>query len=320
MLSEGVIKALGATAGLLLIGLLAWRRARYRVGVTPRCARCEYILVGAADRCSECGTELFPAGVAHGERRRDPVLAALAVTLWIGAALPLVVIVRSIDWNEWRPAGSLMRDLGSSNQQTADRAFVELNGRAAHGWLSSANEERLIDLSLKELTSPVPSRARHWLLEFLFTRAMAGQLTPAQRARFVDGVIDVKLTIRTPVRPGSHIRLTLLNLGRGSRQWHPAERLYCRLGDGELRLDGKPMPRSRVDANATFCGDGSSYRGEMDLPPQPIGHHVVTIDVPVTISPGRRLDQDDCPALATVTRRLTAAFDVVSDAGPTTQH
>src|SRR5437764_124792 len=68
----------------LLLGLELLRRGRWprRIGTTPHCRKCGYILTGLeADRCPECGSLVTGHGTVHGERVCRPALA------WFGAGL-----------------------------------------------------------------------------------------------------------------------------------------------------------------------------------------------------------------------------------------
>src|SRR4051794_28007951 len=101
-----------AAAVLAVIGALAaWHGRRRRVGQTPHCRRCDYILIRTDGRCPECGAELSPAQVVHGERRRRPAwVAAAGVLLLAGGAgviLPLAGVVGHVDWYRLRRVGML---------------------------------------------------------------------------------------------------------------------------------------------------------------------------------------------------------------------
>src|SRR5690242_10876922 len=91
---------------LFAVGILLLRRGAYpkRIGSTPHCPKCEYILAGLenASRCPECGQEVSSGQMVHGERRRRPRLAVFGGLVALLGLFALVVggtgVVGRVDW------------------------------------------------------------------------------------------------------------------------------------------------------------------------------------------------------------------------------
>src|SRR5687768_17026897 len=183
---------LAGVVGLLGF-LLAWRGLRpRRVGTTPHCAKCNYIVGGIdAVRCPECGSDLSADGaIVHGERpirRRSGALGIalvlLAVTLGVLALTP---VVRRIDWYQYKPAGWVIDDLKSGNANVSDRAWRELERRISEKNLSETRHGQTVEaiVGLIEKDAKVFTTAhRRYVLQRL------EKLSPAQRTRLFEGAI-----------------------------------------------------------------------------------------------------------------------------------
>jgi hypothetical protein len=177
-----------------------------RHGATPHCGGCDYPLTGLTDpaKCPECGVSLIPPGaVAIGERYRRRGLAWAGTGVLLVAAVPLSLVVtgaaRGYDWYRLRPTAWVLGDLERTNSA---RAAAELARRYAAGSLSAAHRDRLAGLALAEQarnsgSGPLPTA----LIGFLAAAEANGDLSPAQRQRFFEQMIMLRLSLRPAAWP-----------------------------------------------------------------------------------------------------------------------
>src|ERR1700722_736738 len=125
---------------LIAVAMIIGGRKR-RVGTDPYCRQCNYLLHGlSSDRCPECGSHLSPDGIALGQPRRRVkrfIFGWLLLLLW-GATITMIATsqFQGIDWYSYEPTYFVFRDLNSSNNAGALRAWSELTRRDTAGSLS----------------------------------------------------------------------------------------------------------------------------------------------------------------------------------------
>src|SRR3954452_894523 len=116
----GVLICCGAMAlvGITLIKVGRWPR---RHGGRPRCAKCDYLVVGiSSERCPECGSILAGKGTVFGPRVRS-------ARLWVSGVIILIMalawggpyVYRSVAWYHLKPARWVMSDLESRKLSVA---------------------------------------------------------------------------------------------------------------------------------------------------------------------------------------------------------
>src|SRR5438128_7052665 len=143
-------------AGAVFLGKGLWPR---RVGETPHCGRCDYVLIGnESGNCPECGKSLGdPGAVVLGERRRKVGLIVPGSIFAIVGVGMIVAATMEVDWYHWKPTTWVIDDLergGALGQQ----AWGELNRRIKERGISAGNRERLIEFALAE-QAKVPAGA-----------------------------------------------------------------------------------------------------------------------------------------------------------------
>jgi hypothetical protein len=146
-----------------LVGVAVWgvrMFARGRRGRTiddhPVCARCAFDLTGlplADGTCPECGTRLASRdAVRIGNRRRRHGLMygglAIAVVAAVPPATSLVLTAAHVDPIRIEPPWLLLREATGTSQKQ-QQACGELLYRVQHGWLSEANEQRVVAAALR---------------------------------------------------------------------------------------------------------------------------------------------------------------------------
>jgi hypothetical protein len=193
-----------AAAGVLLV-----RRGYFprRTGRTVHCPRCDYDVRRIGPMwCPECGNDLLVTGVTRGDRRPNRALGRLGVVLIL---LPLGIGAREsyrrVDWYSYRPAGTVIRDLDSTNAATAGRAWRELQRRGDVNDLSPAAEASIADLELAALGRVPPHPLLAKLEDDLWRRWKRGALSPAQADRLFGSYLVVNWSFRPKVLVGQDL-------------------------------------------------------------------------------------------------------------------
>src|SRR5262245_34100231 len=110
--------------GLVLLKLGRWPPRR---GNVPHCRRCDYSLIGIQSaRCPECGVDLTPGSIVHGERKRR-FIPTLLGTFLIGIATFWIVKQGAlVDWFHHAPTSLLIRSILTSNPALSKRIRSEV--------------------------------------------------------------------------------------------------------------------------------------------------------------------------------------------------
>jgi hypothetical protein len=226
-----LITILAAIALLLLAGIILIRRSRRRVGTSPHCPGCDYLLYGNTSAvCPECGRALSPQTIVIGDVRRSRAMLGWGLLLIAIALLLLATVgiktVATYDWYRLRPTAWVIDDTVSRDPSAdVSRAWRELTRRRALHKLSDDHEARLTQLALAEQANanqdapPKPtSPIIREFLEYLGDRQLAGQLSSDQSRQFFENSARVRLGIRPSVVAGdvAPIEVTHLNCGPSS--------------------------------------------------------------------------------------------------------
>jgi len=183
-----LVVALWIVFGAMVLKRGWWPR---RVGDTPHCRKCDYILSGDQRRCPECGSTLQPRSVVRGERHRNLLLAGIGGVFIAcgGLALSVAAFGLASDWvqrinsNENLPLSRLL----SRTDNTPSGAWDEIRRRFDK--LSKADQDAVIERGLEVQNLPVPpNNGSANILDFIGRRYFDHQLTAAQEDRFVANI------------------------------------------------------------------------------------------------------------------------------------
>ena len=298
--------------GVTAIGAFLIFRARWgrRVGDTPFCRKCGYVLTGnVTGTCSECGTLFSENTVVRGVRPYRPV------SLWSGilllmTALSLAGMTASttlwkIDWYQYRPTDWVIADLDSRMLGTPDRAWVELKRRIVLKRLSANQEHALVERALREQQSLTNSfGASDELVDYLNGAFAAGRMDASETKRFFDNEMKVLLTVRPVVGPKDSIFYTVGGIGRAPKGW------WKYSGETDYWIDDKKVNHGFASGSSSF--HGGSWGSSME--PQSIGKHRLRLDLKVTV--GRGILPGAEPPVGDETRTLQVTSDFEVGAAP----
>ena len=306
-----IIPALGAllvVIGAVVVKIGHWPRRR---GSTLHCARCDYILTGAEERCPECGAVVGERAVVKGHRRRKPGLTAggAAVALFGLTLLGLYVaaLTGSVDWNRYKPLGWLLRDLDSPAASAP--AWTEVRRRLDDNLLSEAQQGSLVEKALQAqaASGPAPFYLPH-LLDFVGRRFLDHKLPDAQADRFFAGAMKLELAVRPLVGSLSSLPYAVRGAGRGPSGW------WMRTKSIEAQVDDGPAQRQGGAVGGQFGGWSST----MTLPPVPSsGKHRLRVRVEMAVDPSANLIwNDNAPVVRRVEKDLLTDFEVTAGQTP----
>lgn len=295
---------------ILFAGITLLKKGRWpkRIGDTPHCASCNYILTGLdSGRCPECGDEITPGSILHGERKARTgfvltgsflILLALALGgLAMSDALP------SIDWYQFRPTSWLISDLDTPQKMIA---WTELQTRLTAGKVSAAQQDRLTERALREQVSPSPSNTplTDPLMTYLGQRWSDHAMTDAQEQRFFAGCSNLTLTIRPAVGPKDDIPYLVSHNSRGPRAW--AEELT----DEQIEIDGHKLPNGGGSTSFENLGGAGSFGSTIQK--QKIGRHHFVLTLRIRIGKSGQNYSNLNSAYFDQERKLSADFDVLA--------
>jgi hypothetical protein len=319
LVPPGILLALAFVA--VTAGVLLFRRALRgsRVGDVPHCPACDYVLTGlptdaAGARCPECGEALDARPVPRGERKRQPLFAAVGLPPLL-LAVPMVVVASleihwQLNWYGLRRLTTVLADVESPAPAVSDRAWYELFRRRADGVvLTPAQHQRLVEVALARLQLPGRGtlQIEYWLTEVM----LDGKLSPAQREKFFANRAVAALRVRPTAVRGDPV---------------PMEVTYRYAGPGtpwvdliDPTCDGVPLPgllAGPVDEVGSVAGatPGVLTRRVMIDPP---GRHTIRVTARVSVFRERYtpLEPTEMP-LHQLDLPLTAEVEVLAAAPP----
>ena len=302
-------------AVLAIIGLWLLKRGQWprRIGRTRHCRVCNYILTEDQEKCSECGTVVSKQTVVYGERHRRPVLALSGTALsLIGLGLVALFVsgvTRTIDLNDYKPLGWLLRDL--DNPASSGPAWAEIQRRLNEGHLSESDQEALVDKSLKLQAAGTALIAGSNPLDFVGQRFLDHKLTRAQADQFFAAAFKVKLAVRSVVGTQSLVPYSIAGLGRGPGGW------WLRMRQLESQIDDGPIQRMGGGTGGSFGGWTTSGT----LPPvgKP-GKHRLRVKVELATDATGGVSgvnwDDNAPVARKVTQDLFADFQEIEGQTP----
>lgn len=259
----GALALLGAWA--VVLGR-RWRR----IDDHPWCRRCRFDLVGSwpASTCPECGSDLSAKrAVAHGQRAAQPVvfgagvfILILAMTIGIRAGYQRIA---PIDWNSYKPAAWLVRDLHSTKGERVEAALAELVERDEAGDLAPHHRAALLDHVFESLVSQLQTTKVQWVP--VVERAwLDDSLSEQRRLEFARTAASTQLDIsrRQPIRRGGlltfKIRLQPPFRGRTERMRIEAWPVEVALAEESFRLQ-RSVTSLGLSRGGGYGGGGSGY-------------------------------------------------------------
>ncbi|MDB5356007.1 MAG: hypothetical protein JWN24_2460 [Phycisphaerales bacterium] len=302
---------------LLAMGAFMLKRGRWprRVGQTPHCGKCDYILSGDGLRCSECGTLVKRENVVWGERNRRPGLSMTGgVLALLGLAFLMLFatgFTGTIDWNRHKPLGWLLKDLGNGSQSIRSTAWGEVQRRLDGKLLSDEEQSSVVNKGLQFQSSGLVTTSSNNILDFIAQRYLDHKLTPAQAAVFFAGALKVNLAVRPVVGAQSQVPYSLSGAGRGPGGW------WMRMRTLETQIDDGPIQKAGGGMGASFGGWSTSS----SLPPVgTAGKHRLRVKVELATDPSTSGVNwnDNAPVAKRITQDLTADFNAIEGQTPIT--
>ena len=299
---------------IAVVGLVFLKRGRWprRVGDTPHCRQCDYILSGLeADRCPECGMLVRPGTPVLGERHRRAGLAWLGA-LWLtlgcaGLFLGASGGLNSIDWNRYKSLSWLLRDMDSSFSATANPAWAEVQRRMTANLISDSQQNQLVEMALQAQASAINHKYNQPLFDLITRRYRNHQLSPAQQERFFKAALNTVIEVRPVVGSLDPVFYWIWSRGRGPDGWWTRTRvLEWQVDDGKIEKGNNGSGGS-----SSFAGGGSGS----SLKPQPPGKHHLRVRVERATRAGTS-SNDDEPFDKTITTDLLAEFESVPGHAP----
>jgi hypothetical protein len=249
----------------LLLGGYLIKRGRWpnRVGDTPHCGNCNYILTGLDSvKCPECGREVTPGKVVYGERKTRTGLVLLGgFLILLGCVLGGIVasgVVDRIDWYHYRPTAWVFNDLDSPLQTASDRAWMELLGRSKAGTLSASQQDRLTERTITDLDArSQATRERGWTE--LQIRLSANRLSAAQKDRLTERALSEQISsVTTSI---TDPLMTYLGKRWSDRAMSPAQEQRFFDGCSALSLTARPQVGSADDVPYVVLHGGRGPSG-----------------------------------------------------------
>lgn len=303
---------------LSIAGLLLVRRGRWprRVGTTPHCSKCDYILTDLVTvpdqlpRCPECGTPATPWRIRLGERPIRPSL------IWSGSALAVLgallltsllsTSVRSFQWIHLEPLEWLLGDLDNGSPSTRERSWNEIMRRDNAGLLSEADKSMVVDRGLQSRPLFIFSHG-DVIANYLAGRYLKNKLSDAQTDAFFARITDVQLTIRPLVGTKSPLPYVVNSLNPTPARWQLV------MGISQTQVDDRApeRPQRRVDY---YVKTAIEQHGA------PPGMHRLRVRIKLLSDPhlgGTSVDLDNpVPGQHVITRDLSGTFKVVEGRTP----
>lgn len=267
----------GIAVLLILVGVWLFRRSLRgpRIGETPHCPKCNYILFQTHDGvCPECGNTYNSKTIQYGERSSASIYFYLLSLVPLSVALVIVLLVgdetiRQIPWSHYKTLSKLVAEMDSSDYNRAISAWSEIERRMAAGPTSPSHRAIIVDRAFREQEKPASASIEHALIDFLGDCFRDGKLTPTETKRFFDNALRANLRVRQLVCTGDRIPFSICDIGHAPRNdwWIQTRVMQIKLGNTIIQPDQvDPIGRPRLEGP-----DGWSVEG--NLPAMPAGHY-----------------------------------------------
>jgi hypothetical protein len=285
-----------------------------RVGDSPHCPKCDYIVYGRiGGTCTECGETLEQQTIRYGDRRRYPLLVLFG-SLWIAGWVWVTLIttldgLRVFDIYEHLPTTWVASHVDLTNQRATD----EIKSRRAAGTIKSGDWPALIDAGLRVQAAHSESGWSYsgelifdYWLDLLGGAEAAGLMCSEQLQRFYrQGVgFDFEMQKEYWSEGKFAYRWQLSNHLNRSHRVFVVKNTGLRMGDHRVELDTDEWS---MDTVATSGAYGAT--AVMDAPGLPIGSWRAEFPVTIEIY---RMDE-------TIGHGHSEAIDAVQDMSPIAQ-
>jgi len=223
-----------------------------RVGDTPHCSKCDYILSGDQSRCPECGTVADWKTVVRGDRHRRALMAAVGgAMMFLGGGVLLLnvlgLLLNNINWRHHEPLSWLL--MGVSN--ISSPAWVEVQRRLDNNLLSEGDQGAVVERGLEVQNLNSENLLMANILDYVGDRYVNQKLTASQADRFLSNILKVNLKVRPVVGSQSPVPYAITLVGRG-----PTKNWWYRLRAFESQIDNGPVEREIVHTTSGGVGFG----------------------------------------------------------------
>jgi len=305
----------------IVIGLYVIKRGLQpkRVGNTPHCPACDYILSGDQSRCPECGMPVDLSNVVRGDPRRRRLLLGIGAAMTLaGLALFLNLtpaLINSIGWRKHMPLSWLLRELDNNSSP----AWLEIQRRLDANLLSESDQNAVVERGLRVQNVRSTNVAEKNVLDFVGKRYFDHKLTPDQADRFFTNMEKPTLSVRPTVGSLSHVPFSVTSVGHGPFKdwWYRLEVLESRIDDGPLNqttLVARTRPRPG------FGSFGGTFIEGMLAPIRIPGRHRLRLKIEMSAGTTDGFLGADWESHAVIARRLTedlyATFEVIEGQTP----
>jgi hypothetical protein len=306
-----IIDALLLGIGAFLLKRGWWPR---RIGDTPHCPKCDYILSGDQQRCPECGTAVETRNVVRGERHRRVAMAGIGGLLaFLGGGILLSsgpALLNNVNWQRYEPLSWLL----SSMTNISSPAWAEVQRRLDNNLLSETDQNAVVERGLAVQNTPSTNIGPTNVLDFIGKRYLDNKLTASQADRFFANLLNVNLSVRHVVGAQSQVPYSVFNSGPGRTTiW------WYRLRTLETQIDDQPV-QSNFSSSSSSGGGSGGLSIDMTLPPiAGLGKHRLRCRVEKTIgtSGGTSGPIDENAHIAQrVAQDLFADFEVIEGQTP----
>jgi predicted RNA-binding Zn-ribbon protein involved in translation (DUF1610 family) len=320
-------------AGFALLGVVMIVRGLRgrRVGNTPHCKRCDYVVdeallaaafgrgAAASPKCPECGAVLRAGdAIRQGERRRRPMLAVAGLVLLL-VGVPVVMagaggFLSSTAITKHAPTGLLLWQVRQGTQRMVDGGLAELVARNINGKLVATEQREILDSLIERFERPSNGWTAQCQEAFSMFEAVAGPLTQGEMERLARGVkiesmvrhrervhagkatpLVVEMTVRRPPPIPMICRYEVRSVRVGGKSFNSTNAGYFSVQVNHEQLNRRIMPEM-------------SFSTEITLP---VGKHLAEFDLDQVLS--TRMGQEEVGRQG-VTH--TASIEVVENTVP----
>jgi hypothetical protein len=185
----------------------------------------------------------------------------------------------------------------------------ELDRRETAGDLASKYERQIDEMALQRQATAASDQVTQLLIEFLARQYVAGNLSDAQKTRFGQQSLSLRLHVRPIVVKGDWVPYTI---DESSRICGPGFYMHIVYGGGAT-IDGKSVGPAGNGGASSLSGLGSGGSQGNSLKYNQVGKHQLVIKPHVEVRQG---NFDAGTIIFQEDRQLTADFEIVAQPPP----